>query len=225
MTELTFPPKPQKCAIILNGARSRLDAQTAPLWDKSGEGYQQIIVADGAWDDLCQQTAFLTLSSSAQIVAIGDGDSIKDKPEHFISIDDPNTTDFEKALAYAVAHSITDADVFWGSGGEMDHFLGNLSVAANYAENINLRFFDDKQCYFFVSGQGVEFSILGANGNTISLYPFPSANVSSRGLRYPLDKLSLDLCRQQSLRNQIIAERATLSVSGATWAFIALSAD
>lgn len=220
MTELTFPPLSQACAIILNGKRERLTTQT--VQDKRWQHYQHIFVADGAWDDFAQRIDGLGLSSTATITVIGDGDSIKSPPNDFIYIDNPNTTDFEKVLEYAVARSISSADVFWGSGKEMDHFLGNLSVAISYADNINLRFFDDKQCYFLVSGQGEAFSILGANGHTISIYPFPSASVSSHGLLYPLDKLALDLCKQQSLRNQIIAERATLSVTGTVWVFVAL---
>ncbi len=139
---------------------------------------------------------------------------------------DQNATDFEKALRYARSRGAVDMDVFWASGGEMDHFLGNLSVASHYATDMQLHFFDEQQCYFFLHNAKQTTNTLclltGVLGRTISLYPFPEACVSSQGLKYPLNALRLTLHQQQSLRNQACSNEVVLRYRGALWVFVSL---
>ncbi len=222
----SLPFSPQRLAIILNGERCHLDA-------KHFSHYQYIIVTDGAWNDLAQ-TAMAELQATNQLIVLGDGDSInpiKQTPKQFIHTPNQQCTDFEKAVQYAIQHDMTDIDVYWASGGEMDHFLGNLSVASHYAEHINMRFFDVQQCYFFLHSTDNEsvnstdstaqktITIQGIQGKTVSLYPFPEATITSHGLRYPLNALRLTQATQQSLRNHAVSD-VTLHFSGRFWVFV-----
>lgn len=47
---------------------------------------------------------------------------------------DQNKTDFEKSLEILSERGFDQVDVFGGSGKEMDHFLGNLSVAYRFKD-------------------------------------------------------------------------------------------
>lgn len=239
-TTITFPPAPQVAAIVLNGARSRLNINDND--ERQWQTYRQVIVTDGAWNDFSKTAIgrrIEALSSLPQtdirLTVLGDGDSIQCRPAQFIHTPHQDFTDFEKALQYAIENGLTAVDVFWASGGEMDHFLGNLSVAAKYAPAITTRFYDDRQCYFYLSGsngsnslteisqtaQIVQTIILtGINDRTVSLYPFPTAVVSSQGLCYELDELALNQHRQQSLRNQAVSDRVILHLRGGIWVFV-----
>ncbi len=225
---LSFPPPPQPAAVVLNGERSPLDPQRF-------KHYRQVLVTDGAWDDFAVSDAGQTVPAE-RLSVLGDGDSIQQRPAGFIDAPDQNYTDFDKALQYAVTQGISQADVFWASGGEMDHFLGNLSVAYTYRQRIALRFFDSRQCYWLLSSDSASteglmmdstvansFSLNGANGRTLSLYPFPEARITSRGLLYPLHNLHLSQHHQQSLRNAVCADTMTLDYRGDAWVFVSLN--
>lgn len=206
-----FPLKPSAALLFLNGQRTTLaDKHLADI-----SVFSPIVAADGAWNNLCDSTV-----ATAVDVVLGDGDSLRHPVEshvkHVVS-DDPNSTDFEKVVRYLLANHVVSADVFWGSGGEMDHFLGNLSVAARYHSRLQCRFFDDNQVYAYVNDNVV---IRGAKGATISVYPFPAAVVSSRGLAYEMSDFSMQQHTRQSLRNQAISDTVTLAVKGEVVVFV-----
>ncbi len=223
MTVLNFPLAHKTTLIILNGDLSLLD-------NFPTDSYQKILVADGAWNAVKKRAWSKNVTH-----IMGDGDSIGEKPAQFIPLLDQNFTDFEKILRYLQVQNSHSADVIGASGGEMDHFLGNLSVAAKYSESIQLNFFDTHQCYFYqrsdtqcadsqiVKKQSINVKLLGVLDKIISLYPFPQAIVSSRGLGYEMQNLALDLSQQQSLRNVATDNNVTLEISGAVWVFLSLS--
>ncbi|MGY0399470.1 MAG: thiamine diphosphokinase [Ostreibacterium sp.] len=208
-----LPLAPAKTLIFLNGNRSNLAIPLSHL-----SQYQQIIAVDGAWNDL--KTTSFAPDILAHGLIIGDGDSIIEKPKNFIQTINQNKTDFEKTVCRLIHQNVTTADIYWGSGGEMDHFLGNLSVAAKYAKQINCRFFDGQQCYFYASG---EHEFIGGLGQTISLYPFPKALITSQGLQYEMSHFLIKQDDKQSLRNSIIIDKVTLSISGNSFIFITLN--
>ncbi len=214
MLDINFPLQPQDIALVLNGARCRLDLDAKDFQRQHWKNYQKIVVVDGAWDDFCASEVgqyWLERQKDGQkdcLICIGDGDSIATAPKDFIIAPDQDYS----------------ADVYWGSGGEMDHFLGNLSVAAKYSGDIALRFVDDWSYFFYLSEKTAGVCIRGGGARQISLYPFPQAVVTTKGLRYPLDNLSLDLIAQQSLRNHMDGDRVDIArVSGQLWCFIGRS--
>ncbi len=230
MLDINFPLQPQDIALVLNGARCRLDIDAKDFQRQHWKNYQKIVVVDGAWDDFCASEVgryWLERQKDGQkdsLICIGDGDSIATAPKDFMVAPDQDYTDFDKALQWAVGQGYHSADVYWGSGGEMDHFLGNLSVAAKYSGAIALRFVDDWSYYFYLSEKTAGVCIRGGGARQISLYPFPQAVVTAKGLRYPLDNLPLDLIAQQSLRNHMDGDRVDIArVSGQLWCFIGRS--
>lgn len=236
-TIVPFPLSPQAGAVVLNGVRSRLSLDNHGDNLSHWQRYRHVIVTDGAWDDFSQTSVARGLHNAPSqpqtpptvLTILGDGDSIRQRPPQFIETPNQDFTDFEKALQYATAQGLSAVDVFWASGGEMDHFLGNLSVAAKYATTINTRFFDGRQCYFLLmqtTATDQQTTVIsGINNRGVSLYPFPEARLSSRGLRYELDDLLLNQHRQQSLRNHAIADRVVLHWRGNVWVFISLSSQ
>ncbi|WP_374440949.1 thiamine diphosphokinase [Epilithonimonas sp.] len=125
-----------------------------------------------------------------------------------IETPDQNKTDFHKALELIIEKGFENIDVFGGSGGEQDHFLGNLSVAFFFKGKINLRFFDDYSSYYFIPK---DFSISGVRGKMISLMPFPVAkSIETKGLKWPLYQEDLVLGERIGTRN--IAEKQVVSI-------------
>ncbi len=203
-------------AIILNGQECELPAHFFSL-------YEQILIVDGAWNRFVRSVEKSEIERYRdKIIVLGDGDSIISRPSHFIETPDQNYTDFEKALQYANAHTMKEFDVFWADGGDADHFLANLSVAAKYSATIQLYFYNSSQYYFFVSSNRYsQVQINKLKNNIISIYPFHRVIISSQGLQYPLQKMTMTQNTQQSLRNQAIDDNVLLELhEGDCWVFV-----
>lgn len=203
-----FPLQPAEALLFLNGKRTTLSDEHL----RDVAAYSTVVAVDGAWNDLCDSPL-----AAAIDVVVGDGDSLRKPTPNWLQAVDPNFTDFEKTLRYLLSQNVKTVDIFWGSGGEMDHFLGNLSVAAKYDERIRCRFFDERQVYAYLHGK---MTICNAKKATVSIYPFPKALVSSQGLAYEMHNFMMKPYGQQSLRNQIIAEVAEISLHGNAFIFI-----
>ena len=128
--------------------------------------------------------------------------------EKFIYTPDQDKTDFEKSLEIIQQRGFKNVDVYGGSGGEMDHFLGNLTVAFKFKEDLEITFFDEYSKYFFAP------NILVLNevkDKLISLYPFPSVtNVTTTGLNWPLQNETLDITDRIGTRNFAKEDEVTI---------------
>lgn len=119
--------------------------------------------------------------------------------EKFIYTPDQNKTDFQKSLEIIKERGFKTVDVYGGSGGEMDHFLGNLTVAFSFKEDLKITFFDDYSQYFFAPNQLI---LKGVKNKLVSLYPFPTVeNISTQGLNWPLTKENLNSTSKIGTRN------------------------
>jgi thiamine pyrophosphokinase len=138
-------------------------------------------------------------------------DSAQDDRQYgfeIIETPDQNKTDFHKAIEIILEKGFENIDVYGASGGEQDHFLGNLSVAFFFKDQLNLRFFDNYSSYYFIRK---EFSISGVKDKLISLLPFPIAkNIETKGLKWPLYKENLVFGERIGTRN--IAEDQDVSI-------------
>lgn len=134
----------------------------------------------------------------------GDFDSLGNFEENDIKdklIHTPNQekSDFHKALDILMEKGVEKVEVYGGSGGEMDHFLGNLSVAYRFLGKMEILFFDEYSTYYFIPKL---FSIRGMKGRLISLYPFPIAEgITTKGLNWSLNNESLDMHSRVGTRN------------------------
>ncbi len=124
--------------------------------------------------------------------------------DKFIFTPDQDKTDFQKALELLLEQGVSDVDVYGGSGGEMDHFLGNLTVASFFKEQLEIHFFDEFSTYFFIPKS---FKTKVSDGQLVSLYPFPFAkNVTTKGLNWPLNGEDLDQTKRIGTRNIAVGE-------------------
>jgi thiamine pyrophosphokinase len=128
--------------------------------------------------------------------------------EKFILTLDQDKTDFHKALEIILERGCLSVDVFGGSGGEQDHFLGNLTVAYAFKDRLGIKFFDDFSEYYFVPQN---FKIKGVKNRMISLYPFPSVeNITTTGLNWPLANGNLSITSRIGTRNFAVEDDVSI---------------
>ena len=153
----------------------------------------------------------------------GDFDSYKQSETELsaklIHTPDQNKTDFHKALEIIIEEGIYDVDVYGGSGGEQDHYLGNLTVAYLFRNKIKITFYDEYSRYFFIPE---EFEIRNILGKMISLVPYPFAeNVVTKGLNWPLFGEELSMTGRIGTRNFAVEDTFTCTYTkGAILVFI-----
>lgn len=128
--------------------------------------------------------------------------------ERFIHTPDQNSTDFYKALEIILEKGFIHIDVFGGSGGEQDHFLGNLTVAFSFKDQLNIKFFDEFSEYYFIPKR---YSVKGVKDKMISLYPFPAVeNITTKGLNWPLTNGNLSITSRIGTRNFAIEDEVSI---------------
>ena len=181
-----------KALLLING----VPPKTFPDLDN----YALIACSDGAFHYL-KENGF-PLDKLDFISGDFDSHSGKDEnvyQEKFIYTPDQDKTDFEKSLEIIQKRGFNEIDVYGGSGGEMDHFLGNLTVAFKFKEDLEITFFDEYSKYFFAPNNLVLSEV---KNKLISLYPFPSAtNVTTTGLNWPLQNETLEITNRIGTRN------------------------
>ena len=174
------------------------------------EGYAIIACTDGAFHYLKEK-----IFSLAQLDFIsGDFDSHSGIDENiyhekFIFTPDQNFTDFQKALDILKSKGIKKIDVYGGSGGEQDHFLGNLHVAFLFKDLMEITFYDEFSSYFFIPK---DFEINNVEGKMVSLLPFPKVeNLVTDGLNWELKNEDLEITKRIGTRN--FATKSTVKIS------------
>lgn len=164
------------------------------------EDYAMIACSDGAFHYLKEKKFPL---DKLDFIS-GDFDSYLGSDEaiyhdRFIFTPDQDKTDFHKSLEIIQERGITAVDVYGGSGGEMDHFLGNLTAAFLFKNHLEITFYDEFSTYFFAPKTLV---LENVKGKIISLYPFPlTENITTKGLNWPLNNESLDISKRIGTRN------------------------
>ena len=174
------------------------------------EGYSLIAVTDGAFHYLKEKN--FPLEKLDFISGDFDSHSGKDDSvytDKFIYTPDQNKTDFQKSLEIIKEKGYKEVHIYGGSGGEMDHFLGNLTAAFQFKEDLKITFFDDESTYFFSPSSLVLNNCLG---KMISLYPFPKAeNLITKGLNWELENSTLELTQKIGTRNFAVSDEVTIA--------------
>lgn len=164
------------------------------------EQYKLIACTDGAFHYLKN----LNFPLEKLDFISGDFDSHSGSDENiyqhkFIYTPDQDKTDFQKALEIILEKGFKTVDVFGGSGGEQDHFLGNLTVAFVFKDQLSIKFYDEFSEYYFIPKK---FTVENVKSKMISLYPFPSVeNITTTGLNWPLTNGSLNITSLIGTRN------------------------
>lgn len=139
--------------------------------------------------------------------------------EKFIHTPDQERTDFYKALEIILDKGFKNIDVFGGSGGEQDHFLGNLTVAFGFKDQLEIKFFDEFSEYYFIPKN---FVINGVKNRIISLYPFPFAeNITTKGLKWALNDDNADMTKDMLTRNFAVNDEVSIEFKNGDLLFFA----
>ncbi|MFY7815577.1 MAG: thiamine diphosphokinase, partial [Chryseobacterium taeanense] len=190
-----------KALLFING--------DAPTSFPNLEEYSLIACTDGAFHYL--RTLNFPLEKLDFISGDFDSHSGKDEDiydEKFIYTPDQDKTDFQKALEIIIEKGIQKVDVLGGSGGEQDHFLGNLTVAFGCKDQLDIKFYDAFSEYYFIPKS---FILHNVKGKMISLYPFPSVeNITTRGLNWPLSKGNLNITSRIGTRNFAVENEVSI---------------
>ena len=173
------------------------------------ENYGLIACTDGAFHYLKRME--LPLAQLDFISGDFDSHSGSDKDmyeEKFILTLDQEKTDFHKALEIIQERGFSEIDVFGGSGGEQDHFLGNITVAYAFKDRMKIKFYDEFSEYYFIPNH---FTLEGAKNRMISLYPFPSVNnITTQGLNWPLTNETLSITSRIGTRNFAVEDEISV---------------
>ena len=192
----------EKALLFING--------TPPENLPKAEGYDIIACTDGAFHYLKDKNFPL---EKLDFIS-GDFDSHTGNDENiyhekFIFTPDQNFTDFQKALDILKNKGIKKVDVYGGSGGEQDHFLGNLHVAFLFKDLMEITFYDEFSSYFFIPK---DFVINNVEGKMVSLLPFPKVeNLVTDGLNWELKNEDLEITKRIGTRN--FATKSTVKIS------------
>ncbi|MCL1669925.1 thiamine diphosphokinase [Elizabethkingia ursingii] len=181
--------------------------------------YDLIACTDGAFHYLREKNFSLDLLDFIS----GDFDSYEESEkivsEKLIHTPDQNKTDFHKALEIIIEKGFYEVDVYGGSGGEQDHYLGNLTVAYLFRNKMEITFYDEYSKYFFIPN---EFEAQNVLGKIVSLVPYPVAeNVVTKGLNWPLFGEELSMTGRIGTRNFAVEDTFICSYgNGAILLFI-----
>lgn len=154
-------------------------------------------------------------------LAVGDMDSISpellasyraQEVETHLHPPKKDATDLELALELALERGATRVSILGGTGGRLDHTLGNLFLLARCLPyGVAACVMDESQCVHLVEA---ELTLLGAVGDTLSLLPAtPQASgVTLAGLEYPLHDATLTFGTSWGMSNVFIRDTAVVTV-------------
>jgi thiamine pyrophosphokinase len=198
----------KKCIIIANG-KSPSKKVLGYFYSK---GFNSIICADGG-------------ANSAKKLGIvpdfiiGDLDSIslstlkyfKNKST-IIQIKRQNDTDVEKCLKFAIKKGFKEAILLGVTGDRLDHTICNLDIVIKFFNKIKTYLTAESS---FLSPINNDTTIKSEIGETISIYAFDKKTIiTSIGLKYRLNKSSLQFGVRESTSNVSISNEVKLKVSG-----------
>lgn len=194
----------RRALIVANG-----ELPTVELVRELADGAALIVGADGGGDK--------ALAAGVEPgVVVGDLDSLSAVvrarlgPDRCIHIEDPNTTDLEKAVRHCLALGISRIDIVAAGGGRADHALGNLSVLARYAGVAEIHLHDDQ---FDISRVNRRSEIDAEPGTVISIVAMGECTgVTTVGLRWDLANARLPFS-PYGIHNEVRIRPASVSVA------------
>lgn len=131
-----------------------------------------------------------------------------------------DATDLELALDLALDRGATRISILGGTGGRLDHTLGNLFLLARcLPTGIAACIMDESQCVHLVDKA---LTLSGAAGDTLSLLPATPevSGVTIEGLEYPLQDATLTFGTSWGMSNVFTGASATVTLrSGRLFVF------
>lgn len=146
---------------------------------------------------------------------VGDLDSVSSRPgltfppERLFRVPELDTTDLQKAVAFALDRGATEIDIAAAGGGRADHALANLSVLVTFRGKANIRVHDE---LFEISLVDGEAAIDAPIGTLVSLVSIGTCEgVSTSGMRWNLTDFRLTF-GPRGIHNEVAVSPARVSV-------------
>lgn len=151
---------------------------------------------------------------------VGDCDSISEENKiRFADIIHPNpdqyTNDLTKSVHFCVQQGMKNLVIVAATGKSEDHTLGNISLLAEYMLQAQVAMITDYGILYPIHSPTTFPSFRGQN---ISFFCIDRAEVTLRGLRYPLDKAVLTNWWQGTL-NEALGDTFSIETRGRTIVF------
>ena len=187
------------------------------------DGKLTVILADGAFP--AGREALELLENAARIICcdgaarslvaygrdpdkiIGDLDSLSDEfkkrfADRIEHVSEQESNDLSKAFNYCCRMNYKNIVILGATGKREDHTLGNLSLLSIYAGKVpSIRIVTDYGCFTVAKKSGRFESFAGMQ---ISIIPLAGPlEVSSRNLKYPMQKLLLKHWYQATLNEAL----------------------
>jgi len=148
-------------------------------------------------------------------IVLGDFDSLapavrESLPEVlFLPMLDQESSDLDKAIAYAAKRGAKRVSIAGATGGRLDHALTHISLLLKYHPEPDVRLVDEQMEVCVVGAQPVTFR--GRKGDILSLIVFtPAEGVVAEGVLYPLRNETL-LPGSRGVSNRLVEPTARVS--------------
>lgn len=175
---------------------------------------KHVLVLDGAYQVLYQ-------ASVMPDVLLGDFDSIhpddlayaRSTSIQIIEAFDQSKSDLEKGIDYLDQQNASDICIVSGTGKRLQHTLHNLYVLKKYYQAqrpLTLVSETEVICYY----HDKEIALTGEIKDSVGLFGFPYAVVSSVGLKYEMNNYILNFEKATSLSNELASKQVALKISG-----------
>ncbi len=193
-----------KTVILANGTYPTHDVPLTHLRDAG-----LIVCCDGAAEKLVAH-------GLEPGIIIGDLDSVspalkKRYAKVLVQDSDQETNDLTKAVNWCISTGIKEVTILGATGIREDHTLGNISLLADYGERIDAVILTDTGSFRVYDRSA---TINSHPGQQVSLFSIdPSLKVTSTGLKYPLNNLTLHNWWRGTL-NEAVADRFILDFKG-----------
>jgi thiamine pyrophosphokinase len=192
-----------RALVVANG-----EPPSGSLLHRLAEAADVVVAADGG--------AIIALDAGITPDAVvGDLDSVSARPslsfppDRLHRITELDTTDLQKAVAFAIDRGATEVDIVAAGGGRADHALANLSVLVTFRGRARIRVHDDLFEISLVDGAA---TIDAPPGTLISLVAIgPCEGVTTSGMRWDLREFRLTFS-PRGVHNEVAAPPATVSV-------------
>lgn len=174
---------PAEDIVILANGRFPKSGSCLRILDEA----KRIVCCDSAADKLLRY-------GREPYVIIGDLDSLSDSTRskyknRLIQMEEQESNDLTKAVHYCIQQGFKTVSILGATGLREDHTLGNISLLLEYHKHIEARLVSDYG-EFTVVQSGIEIS--SYPGEQLSIFSVDNqVEVSSEGLKYPLDRLQL----------------------------------
>ena len=178
-------------------------------------GYEMIVAADSGMD-------FLYRHHITPDIIVGDFDSVEPESySYFKELDriefctlnpEKDDTDTEFAVRDAISRGVTELTILGGTGGRVDHLIGNINLLGiGLEEKVHMQMLDTRCRIRMIDGT-LTLKKQQQFGSYVSLLPYRGAvkGMTLNGFKYNLTGYTMDGFNTLGISNQIVEEEAKI---------------